>query len=271
MMLRSTAELRKVWDPPCKGKMVSRTLVPGVSVQVDERTVEAVQALGMVMQAHNYHVRQGETGAFNCRKITGGTGFSLHAYGIAVDVNSGSNPYRKDKLVTDMEKAMIADVYAIRTKQGLQVWRWGGDWDGNPATPHSNYDAMHFEVVASPDELSAGIDWNTVAKLTPDTSKPITWPVLHPGDRGPSVRELQTRLGLQGADGIYGPNTLLAVKQYQFSRGLDPDGIVGLATWTALMTGQPAVGGGIPSPIKLSTATPAPEAGAPEPPKVPVG
>lgn len=260
-MLRSTSELRTLWGPPCKGTYVSRTLVPGVKVQVDERAAEAVAALGMAIQANKYHVRQGDTGAFNCRKITGGTGHSLHSFGIAVDVNWNSNPFRKDKLVTDMPKAMIADVCRILTKQGKRVWRWGGDWDGNPATPHSNYDAMHFEVVASPAELTAGIDWNTVAKQKTDPAKPGSWPVVHPGDRGPSVRELQVRLGI-AADGIYGPGTLTAVKQYQFSRGLEADGIVGLATWTAILTGQPAVGGGIPSPIKLATPQPPPE---PEP------
>jgi len=70
------------------------------------------------------------------------------------------------------------------------------------------------------------------------------------------VAELQRRIGV-AADGIYGSKTLAAVQQYQFSRGLVADGIVGLATWTALLTGQPAVGAGVPSPIK-HTATAAP-------------
>jgi hypothetical protein len=248
--MRSTSELRSLWAPACRGTYISRTLVPGVKVEVDKRTAEAVQALGMVFQAHDYQVRQGDTGAFNCRKITGGTGFSLHSYGIAIDVNWNSNPYRRDRLVTDMPKAMIADVYRIQTRDGVRVWRWGGDWDSKPATSHSSYDAMHFEVVASPTELQAGIDWSTVKKQTPDTSRPSTWPTLHPGDRGPSVQQLQIELKV-AADGIYGPATLAAVQRYQASRGLVPDGIVGLATWTALLTDQPEVGGRVPSPVKL--------------------
>jgi hypothetical protein len=232
---------------------VVRTLVPGVRVEVDERVTDAVAALGAVLQAHNYHVRSGDTGAYNCRKITGGSDWSLHAYGIAVDVNWNSNPYRTDHLVTDMPTAMIGDVCRILTKGGHRVWRWGGDWDGNPATPHSNYDAMHFEVVASPAELTLGVDWSTVNQRVPDPAVPSTWPVLHPGDRGPSVAELQRRIGVAD-DGSYGPNTELAIRQFQFTRGLEADGIVGLATWTAVLTNQPPVGGDVPSPIKLDLA-----------------
>lgn len=257
-MSRSTQDLRGLWGPACTGHYVPRTLVPGVKVEVDARAVEAVSALGTVMLSHNYHVRQSDTGAFNCRKIAGSNNFSLHAYGIAVDVNWSTNPLRTDKLVTDMSKTMIADIRAVRTKGGHEVWRWGGDWDANPATPHTKYDAMHFEVVASPAELALGIDWNTVLQRKPDPAVPSTWPVLHPGDRGPAVAELQRRLGLETDDGIYGPRTGLAIQQFQLTRGLHVDGIVGLATWTAVLTGQPAVGGGIPSPIKLSLAGVAP-------------
>ncbi|HEX5725007.1 MAG TPA: peptidoglycan-binding protein [Longimicrobiaceae bacterium] len=247
--MRTTRQLREVWAPACNVPLTSRTLVPGVRVQVHARTIEAVQALGSVFQAHRYHVRQGDTGAYNCRRITGGTGFSLHAYGIAIDVNWNSNPFR-ERLVTDMPPEMIQDVYRIRTFQDLPVWRWGGDWDKNPATEHTSYDAMHFEVVASPQELASGIAWSTVAQPPRDRARPDTWPTLHPGDRGPTVVTLQQLLSLP-ADGVFGNGTAAAVRAYQQSHGLTADGIVGLASWTALLTGQPPVGPDVPSPVKL--------------------
>ena len=37
------------------------------------------------------------TGSFVCRATTGGTEFSQHAYGLAVDVNTFQNPYEKDE------------------------------------------------------------------------------------------------------------------------------------------------------------------------------
>jgi hypothetical protein len=54
------------------------------------------------------------------------------------------------------------------------------------------------------------------------------------------VRALQTRLKELGfnpgtVDGIFGPNTLAAVKSFQKSRGLTADGIVGINTRTALV------------------------------------
>ncbi|HEV2147450.1 MAG TPA: M15 family metallopeptidase [Longimicrobiaceae bacterium] len=249
-MARSTSALRQLWAPPCSGPFVTRMIVPGVRVTVHQLAWEAVQALGSVLQAHRYPVRAGDTGAYNCRTITGGTGYSLHAYGIAVDVNWNSNPFRRDRLVTDMPPQMIADVYRVRTRQGVPVWRWGGDWDANPNTPNSNYDAMHFEIVASPQELGAGIDWSTVLQPARDPSRPDTWPMVHPGDRGPTVAALQQMLGIP-ADGIYGPGTGDAVRRYQTLHGLVADGLVGLQSWTSLLTGQPPVGAGVPSPVKL--------------------
>lgn len=64
-------------------------------------------------------------------------------------------------------------------------------------------------------------------------------PVLRIGSRGASVVDLQQRLRNMGfdpgpIDGIFGQRTQLAVIAFQRSRNLVPDGIVGVATWTAL-------------------------------------
>ena len=46
------------------------------------------------------------------------------------------------------------------------------------------------------------------------------------GSRGDAVRQLQEILGIT-ADGIFGPVTKAAVKEYQTANGLKADGIVG--------------------------------------------
>jgi len=59
------------------------------------------------------------------------------------------------------------------------------------------------------------------------------------GDQGTDVAEIQGQLHSLGydvkADGDYGPATAEAVKAFQLSRGLSADGLVGSATYSALL------------------------------------
>ena len=64
-------------------------------------------------------------------------------------------------------------------------------------------------------------------------------PTLKSGAKGEAVKELQNKLNAAGcpcgaADGIFGPKTLAAVKQFQKASGLTADGIVGPKTWAKL-------------------------------------
>lgn len=60
--------------------------------------------------------------------------------------------------------------------------------------------------------------------------------VLRRGCKGEEVKTLQRLLGI-GDDGIFGYGTERAVKDFQRSRGLYPDGVVGKATWGELLKG----------------------------------
>lgn len=74
----------------------------------------------------------------------------------------------------------------------------------------------------------------------PVTTPPVSaCPTLTVGSTGPAVVRLQSLLLANGfnpgpIDGIFGPLTQQAVINFQISRGLVPDGIVGVLTWTAL-------------------------------------
>lgn len=250
MASRGSSAWRKAeWGEPCRSDIRSMAIYSG-GPRFDANVLarESFTLLGGVFLRHRYIVRR--AGCYNCRPITGGSSYSSHAWGISLDVNDDTNPYRRDRLVTDMSREMILDVYRIQTREGVQVFRWGGDWDGRPEVPNSNYDAMHFEIIATPDELAAGFEHDVPENVGAD---PLAMPVIRRGARGYVVTVLQDMLRLQRTtgDGIFGPRTEEAVKNYQRRHGLVADGIVGHATWTALLSGQPPLGIGSISPMKI--------------------
>ena len=55
------------------------------------------------------------------------------------------------------------------------------------------------------------------------------------GSRGPLVAEVQEKLGIEPADGIFGPGTARIVKEWQTKNGLTADGIVGPKTLGKLL------------------------------------
>lgn len=158
----NTSQLRAAWAPAC---------APKGTVFLD-----AYRALDACLARHGYAPRKVDTGAYSCRAITGGTGYSLHSYGpgdrfrfwngltiatsLAVDINWQTNPYGKT-LRTDMPPAMVSEIKALRTNSGAQVWGWGGDY-------RTNKDAMHFEIVCSPADLASGIAGATPAPSEED-------------------------------------------------------------------------------------------------------
>jgi len=96
--------------------------------------------------------------------------------------------------------------------------------------------------------VASGAIKNPIANTpaTPENSQinpqpqPTNFPVLRRRMRGPAVRELQERLRAKGflrvrADGVFGPETQAAVKAAQRQYQLPADGVVGRATWEALL------------------------------------
>ena len=77
---------------------------------------------------------------------------------------------------------------------------------------------------------------------TPVVTQPTTvnLPILRLGLRGSAISQLQQRLRRLGffngaVDGVFGAETENAVKAVQRNYGLDADGVVGSATWDALL------------------------------------
>ena len=81
-----------------------------------------------------------------------------------------------------------------------------------------------------------------------DTNDRPTWeqekrPTIRRGAKGAAVTEAQGLLRLQGydlaADGIFGPATEAAAKDYQARNVLAADGVIGPATWQLLLASAP--------------------------------
>jgi len=79
------------------------------------------------------------TSAFNCRAITGGTEWSEHAYGQAIDVNPLVNPYVNGSVVlppggagyVDRSLAAPGMIHAgddVVRAFAARGWSWGGAW-----------------------------------------------------------------------------------------------------------------------------------------------
>ena len=93
-------------------------------------------------------VKANNTSGFNCRKITNGTGWSMHAYGKAVDVNPWVNPY-----IYQGHPQFGVSTYVSRTPGKGKIlhgdatykafigggFTWGGDWKTGVL------DYQHFE------------------------------------------------------------------------------------------------------------------------------
>jgi len=82
---------------------------------------------------------------------------------------------------------------------------------------------------------------------TPGEYHPYPGHYVRRGDRGEEVRWIQKALQIT-ADGIFGPKTESAVKNFQKMKGVQADGIVGPVTWKLLFGEDEDKGDGVPAP-----------------------
>ncbi len=98
----------------------------------------------------------------------------------------------------------------------------------------------HDAVYAGNDLMWAAPKTGDVVKLQKvydvryGVGRPGATPLVAEGASGPAVADLQRRLGA-APDGTFGPGTSAAVRAFQSSRRMTADGVVGPATWAALV------------------------------------
>ena len=134
------------------------------------------------------------------------------------------------------------EVNRIATSMGLRPtvaseW-WHHQWRSASADefPAPALDNARSETVEAPP-----MDWAGIIAAVENQKRQVARTPLRKGSRGDAVRTLQLMLGHAGfdpgtPDGIYGRKTVRAVKAFQKSRRLVPDGIAGSKTFNALFS-----------------------------------
>ena len=181
--MASTSEMRAAWAPACDsgGMQTIDFGNAGARITVDRVTVPIWRAVESILAKYRYTIRRSDTGAYNCRQITGGSGYSLHAYGIATDINWQSNPY-SSRLITDFPPGAIREIEALNVA-GRPVLRWGGRYSGMR-------DSMHFEVIVPP-AVAAQFRYEGGDPLA-DAKDEIIDSVQNQGKLGREVTQAQT-------------------------------------------------------------------------------
>lgn len=107
-------------------------------------------------------------------------------------------------------------------------------WDKLLPTPSTDFNPP--EVTATASETEGG-------DQAEEKDEPVDLPTLRSGMYGPAVARVQETLKELGfytgpLDGVFGPGTETAVMDFQRSVQLADDGVVGPATWGALLRQQ---------------------------------
>jgi murein L,D-transpeptidase YcbB/YkuD len=167
---------------------------------------------------HNPWVKDGSMGVVTALDIT-------HDPTNGIDIGKISEHMRTQK--DPRIKYVIANgrIFSSTTSP----WTWRTYTGSNPHRSH-----FHTSVHSEKKHYDSDKSWSLPGAAIPvDPDSPAVRPVLRNGSRGPYVVEVQTILGVK-ADGIFGPITETAVKDFQKKRKLTVDGIVGAKTWAEL-------------------------------------
>ena len=210
--------------------LIASFTVPGTQVRVALRKGDSSVILLELMRRFNAEVqslRQKDTGGYNPRSIIDSRTLSNHASGTAVDLRWNDHPMGARGTFTAQQRATILRI--LRDLEG--VVRWGGNYTGRK-------DEMHFEINASASAVKRVADKIRNGKVGKPIPKPPALTVKNGLTNG-QAKTLQTEFNRQfpaykdtplARDGIVGPKTISAIKEFQRRTGLEPDGIVGPKT-----------------------------------------
>lgn len=138
-----------------RGELIVNSKVADEIVDIFKEVFEVKYPIEKIILISEYNndddlsMADNNTSAFNFRPITGGGGWSNHAYGLAIDINPKYNPYVNGSAVYPVNgmtyvnrneevKGMIKEGDALFNAFTSRGWSWGGYWSGLK-------DYQHFE------------------------------------------------------------------------------------------------------------------------------
>jgi len=222
--------------------LVSNPVIPGTGgVKVlgglrkgDPATVLLYVATCWYQTVEQYVQSDGVWG-YDKRDIRGGSGWSNHAGGVAIDIAAAKHPQGTDTMTVTKETAVRKIVARVNGWANTPVLDWGGEWLG------STRDQMHVQ-------LHANVNRTALAHAADVITSGNAFP-LGPGQyfgyggvtEGAGVIQIQQRLNFMGfnagsVDGYVGAKFTAAVKRYQATLNgkVTISGRVGPITWKNL-------------------------------------
>ncbi len=230
---------------PYGSTKIKTFVVPGTAVKLNLRAEVAPLLVGLAAD-FNQHVevlQADQCGGHAYRKIAGSDSWSFHALGVAEDFNWNRHPMGVRATFTSRQIMEIRKLLEKWSYAGKPLFRWGGDYRSRP-------DDMHFELIQSRDNCLAAVKLLQTPRPTQNWTDKIVnaMPVIKKGDNGPHVKTAQALLTARGfwprggIDGDFGDDTDHQTRQMQTHLGAEiVDGVWGPETWTIGLTGRDQV------------------------------
>jgi Putative peptidoglycan binding domain len=182
------------------------------------------------------------SGIFNCRVIAGSTVRSLHGEGRAADLGVRPNGADYGHDVASLLLANSAEIGIQCIIWSRRIWSGARPFEGFRAYGGTNphVDHLHVELTWPAARL---LTQARIVEILGGVAPQRVLRLASPRMRGEDVRSVQRALAAHfpslnlDLDGVFGPRTEAAVRQFQASAGIGVDGEVGPITRRALGLG----------------------------------